>query len=328
MHHRFAVTAADVLIGAIIVLGVFGCGERSSDTSEDADLMAALRKIDPALIEYEQTGEFPVRMEEVRALATGPDDRIYVAGDQAIRVFDPAGEKRWEITLGGQPACLAVGGAEHAFPGRIYVAVGRRVEVFDAEGMPLLTWEDLGEKSLLTSLAVAEQDVFIADAGNKIVWHYDTSGKRKGRISARDDRRGIPGFVIPSPCFDLAVGPDELLRVVNPGALGIATFTFDGNLELFWAKRSSTLQGFFGCCNPAHVAVLSNGRLVTAEKGIPRVKIYTPDGEFVCVVAGPEQLDVVAADVAVDGRDRVLILDPDARSVRILEHQKTSSRAE
>ena len=60
MHTRSALTTAGVLAGAIIVLGVSGCGERSSDTSEeDVDLLAALRKIDPALVEYFENGQKP-----------------------------------------------------------------------------------------------------------------------------------------------------------------------------------------------------------------------------------------------------------------------------
>ena len=35
------------------------------------------------------------------------------------------------------------------------------------------------------------------------------------------------------------------------------------------------MADFFGCCNPAQLAVLPDGRFVTAEKGIPRVKIYS-----------------------------------------------------
>ena len=339
MNTRSAITAADVLIGlmialavivgAVAVLWVDTWGEPGGAPPEGTDDgLVKLGKIDPKLIRYEQTGEIPVGMEEVRALAVGPDGRIYVAGDKTIHVFDREGQRRSEIILDGEPRCLAVGGSEHAFPGRVYVGMKGHIELFDAEGTPEGAWDHLGEKALLTSLAAAEQDVFAADAGNRIVWRYDNSGKRQGRIGQRDDLRRIPGFVIPSPYFDLAVAPDGLLRVVNPGALRIEAYTFEGDLEASWAKRSATVQGFFGCCNPAHFAFLFDGRFVTAEKGIPRVKIYDRKGEFVCVVTGPEQLDVVAADLAVDGRDRVLILDPVAGSVRILELKSTPSRAE
>jgi len=35
-----------------------------------------------------------------------------------------------------------------------------------------------------------------------------------------------------------------------------------------WGKRSG-IADFFGCCNPAHLALLPDGRFVTSGKGIP-----------------------------------------------------------
>jgi hypothetical protein len=29
-----------------------------------------------------------------------------------------------------------------------------------------------------------------------------------------------------------------------------------------------------GCCNPACFALLSDGRIVTVEKGVPRIKVF------------------------------------------------------
>jgi sugar lactone lactonase YvrE len=292
------------------------------------------KKIDPARIRYEQTQEIPTGMEEARAIAVGPEDRIYVAGDRAIRVFDSAGSPGANIVLDGPPACLAVGGAEHAFPGRVYVGLRRRVQLLDPAGKPAGTWEVPGERVRLTSIAVAGDDVFVADCGGRVVVRYDVSGKRIGRIGQRDVKRGIPGLVIPSPFFDVAVAPDGLLWVVNPGARRLEAYTFDGKLERFWGKReSATLDGFFGCCNPAHLAILPDGRFVTAEKGLLRVKVYEADGQLDGVVAGPEQLEspsgaagpsrfdheLKAVDVAADSRGRVLILDLAGRSVLVYE---------
>lgn len=144
-------------------------------------------------------------------------------------------------------------------------------------------------------------------------------------------------FVVPSPYFPIAMGPDGLLRVSNPGAHRVEAFTLDGHLELAWGKPSERIEGFCGCCNPAHLAVLPDGRIVTAEKGIPRVKVYSAEGTFEGVVAGPESLspNLAAAtetredlrlhpvSVAADSRGRILVLDPVARCVKIfVENQK------
>ena len=99
-------------------------------------------------------------------------------------------------------------------------------------------------------------------------------------------------------------------------------------MEFYWGESTPRIEGFFGCCNPAHFALLADGRFVTAEKGIPRVKIYDAAGKFVCVVAGPKQVPVAAVDLATDRRGRILVLDPAARSVRIFEQKKAASGAE
>jgi hypothetical protein len=308
-----AVVAVIVLLSAIVCVAVVVRMDPWGESRTEQPMVP----IDPALIKYRQSGEIPVAMAEVRGLAVGPEDRIYVAGDRAIRVFDADGTARSKIALSGPPRCLAVGGAEHASPGRIYVGMSDHVELIDPSGAPAGRWPSLGQQALITSIAAAEKEVFVADAGNRIVCHYNADGQLQGKIGARDHARRIPGFVITSPYFDLAVGHDGLLYVVNPRALRLEAYTFQGDLELTWGKGSPEIDGFFGCCNPAHFAILADGRFVTAEKGIPRIKVYTPQGEFSCVVAGPEQMAVPAADVATDSHERVLVLDPAAKSVRI-----------
>ena len=340
MHTRRAVTKTDVLIGVTVLLAIIVAAvavlkfdpfaEQGGGGPGLDDDRETRRKIDPALIQYRQTGDdIPVEMQQVRGLAVGPDDQIYVAGDKAIGVLGAGGTRLTEISLDGEPRCLAVGDRQHVFPGRIYVGMNDHVEVLEAGRESAGVWKTLGEKALLTSIAVAEKDVFVADAGNRIVWRYDTAGKlSKGRIGTPDKARKIPGFLVTSAYFDLDVSPEGLLCVVNPRRLRIEAYTFDGDLESFWGKAASGIEGFFGCCNPVQFTLLSDGRFVTAEKGIPLVKLYSAEGEFICVVAGPEQVPAVAADVAADSRDRILILDPQAGSVRVFEHKESLSGAE
>jgi hypothetical protein len=291
------------------------------------------QKTDPALIGYRETGRIALKMIEPRGVAVGPEDRIYVAGDHLVHVFTPEGQRLQAIALEAGPRALAVGTAHHKSPGRIYVAMKSHVEVYDPQGHREASWESSREDALLTSVAVAESDVYVADARGRIVLRYSPEGKLLGSIGARDELRHIPGFVIPSPYFDVAVAPDGLLRVTNPGGHRIEAYTPGGDLEQHWGESSFAIRGFSGCCNPVNIAILPDGRVVTAEKGIPRVKVYTAEGKFVCVVAGPEALlpsraaneetrtehKLRVVDLAADSRARILILDPATRSVRIFE---------
>jgi sugar lactone lactonase YvrE len=268
-------------------------------------------------------------------VAVGPEDQIFVVGDQSLTAFTPQGEPIKTVALDDQPHCVAVAGADHAVAGRVYVGMKDRVEILDSLDSPAKSWESLGKKAILTSLAVADRDIFAADAGNRIVWHYDANGKQRGSIGGKDESRNIRGFIIYSPCFDVAIAPDGLLRVVNPGAHKIDAYTFDGHLELSWGKSGLEVPAFCGCCNPAALAILPDGRIVTGEKGIPRVKIYDAEGKFECVVVGPDvlapnlsavtetrdDLRLHPIDLATDSKSRIIVLDPNAKKVRIFEEK-------
>lgn len=317
-------------------------GEKGSGLPATFSLdLKRLIQIDPELIRYEQTSEFSVPLDNVRNIAVGAENRIYVAGDRAVLVFSAEGRQEASIPLSGEPSCLAVGGAEHAAAARIYVGVQQRIELFEPDGRSAGSWEMANENSRLTSIAVAKQDVFVADAGNRLVLRFDVTGKHVGTIGAPDPDRDMPTFVVPSAFFDVAVDADDLLYVANPGRLRIETLAFDGQLQTFWGQASPDLADFFGCCNPSQFAVLPSGQFVTSEKGIPRVKIYSAAGEFECVVAGPEQLGVAAGeigdpradsggtvfDVATDQNGRVLVLDQRTNRVRVFTLRKTKEEA-
>ncbi len=275
-----------------------------------------LRKTDPALIKYKQSGAISTGFQAVSAVAVDSKDRVYVAGDKSIRMFNNDGEVLSEIKLTDAPQCLAI-----ADDGTIYIGMENYIEVYDSARARRAKWESAGENAILTSIAVSENDIFAANASGRVVLRYDSSGKLVSRIGERDKERNIPGFVVPSPYFDLAIAPDGLLRVVNPGFLRIEAYTYDGDMEFFWGRASMGIEGFCGCCNPVNFVILPDGRFVTCEKGLPRVKIYDSQGVFESVVAETELFgesdNFFVLDVAVDSQGRIMVLDPMARAVRI-----------
>ncbi len=340
-----AVVLVAIVVGAVALWRSDRSGDSGSGLPAQFDYdLNAYKTIDPALFIARQTSQIPLSIQEPRSLATGPDDRIYVVGDRAIAIFNSDGTPRANIALNTPGHCLAVA-ARSDSPERLFVGMREHIELLAADGTLESAWPTLGDKALITSIALAEpagqSDIFVADAGNRVVLRLDRTGKLLGRIGRRDQRRHIPGLIIPSPYCDVAVSPDGLLRVANTGAHHIEAYTFDGDYEqpLTWGKASLKIAGFCGCCNPANFALLPDGRFITAEKGIPRVKIYTADGQFQGVVAGPETLAPTATiteetreehrlsvvDVAADSHGRVLVLDPAARQVRIFELDSKSS---
>jgi len=325
--------AIAVIVAIIAVVRLDTTGKRGSGLSKEFVYdVKDLAKIDPNLILYEETGAIGTGFKAARGIAVGFDGHVYVAGDKSIRVVFGSHRLPDDIKLADMPRCLTV-----TDDGKIYVGFKEHVEVYDGQGKRLATWQRLGDDAVLTSIAVSKNDVFVADAGNRIVHRFDTTGKLINRIGGKDKDRNIPGFVIPSPYFDLAVGRDGLLRVSDPGRHSIEAYTFDGDLEFSWGGFSAGVEGFCGCCNPVNFAILADENFVTCEKGLIRVKIYDPDGAFVCVVAGSEQLveggasrvsefgpgaQAGAFDVAVDARGRIFVLDTHKGVVRIFTRKK------
>lgn len=292
-----------------------------------------LSAVDPALIQYREAGKITTMAQHLHAIAVGPEDRVYLAAGKSIQVFSRDAVHLSELRLSDTPRCLTV-----TDDGTAYVGMRDHVEVYSPKGLWKGNWETLGRDAVLTSIAVSESDVFVADAGNRVVLRYDASGKLARRIGERDESRNILGFSVPSPYFDLAVSPDGLLRVANPGQHRVEAYTFDGDFEFSWGNPSMAIDGFCGCCNPVNFAMLPDGKFVTCEKGLPRVKVYSAEGGLESVVAGSEAFAKNARacglaggfsncrtggmDVAVDSRGCVFVMDPVERVVRIFESIK------
>jgi len=294
----------------LLILGTFACA---------GEVPRGMRSVAPEQIGWKEVGRFAVEgLQEPRAIAVDGKGEVYVASKQAIGVFSLDGKLLRTVKLAFEPRCLTVDKN-----GAIFAASDDRVWKVDKD-------KTIGSHAIpgavLTAVAVGEDHLFVADAGNRRVWQFErslTDGAKPKRFG-KDNTR----FIVPSPYFDLAVGADGLLRVVDPGRHRIKHFTQEGYHEvpLDWGTTGMKLQEFPTCCNPAHIALLSDGAVVTVEKKIPRVKVYELDGTLRSVVIDPEGLigkrdfDTFAprlvVDVAVGPDDEIYLLDPLAKEVR------------
>jgi hypothetical protein len=315
-----------LLTAAVIVLSVAGILyfgyrairlniQRTSLNPFEYDI-EEYKKIDPELVHFYEAGQIPVPLQSPHGLAVGPEDEIYVSGDSAVLVFNSSGTSLPSLSPGAPVNCLTVDSS-----GDIYMGRTDHIEVFDREGTLKSRWKSLGEESIITSIALTEKFVFVADAGRTIVWKCDKKGLKLQGIGQKDETKDIPGFVIPSPYFDVAIDPDGFLWAANTGRHSLENYTLQGDFRTSWGEFSMEIEGFCGCCNPTHFAFLEDGSFVTAEKGIPRIKVYNRIGNISSIVAGPDQFaeGTVGLDLAVDSKQRILVLDPFQKKVRIYE---------
>jgi sugar lactone lactonase YvrE len=283
-------------------------GRASASDSPYVYDVSAQRKVDSALVRFAEQTPIDLALDGPSALAVDSDNLLYVAGVRAVCVFAADERILRSFALERPARCLAV-----AARGQVLVGVSDHVDVYAATGGLQSAWASLGERAQLTSLAVSGRTVYAADCGNRAVWRFDPDGRLLGQIGA-DGRH----FIIPSPYFDVAAAPDNSVWIVNSGRLRLERYSADGTFLSAWGEAAMAIQGFCGCCNPSHIAVMSDGRVVTAEKGLPRVKVYRPDGKLDAVVATPDSFDAAATglDLAVDSTGRIRVLDPVRRQVR------------
>ena len=263
---------------------------------------------------YTEIPHWNPALKEIRCIAADHEGKIYVGGNGGVEIFTSYGKILNRFTIPGFATCMT-----RMDDGNLAIGMEDHLEIWTPTGVRVAAWDPPDSISYITSVASTPDLVYCADAGKKIVLQYNKNGKLLSRIGEKDPSKKIPGYVVPSPFFDVAVSPAGDLWVVNPGRHHFERYKPDGTLVSSWGEESLTLEGFTGCCNPSHFTFMNDGAFVTSEKGIERVKIYNPDGTFRCLVAGAASFDegTRGLDLACSSDGRILVLDPVRNQVRI-----------
>jgi hypothetical protein len=301
---------------------------RPGDASPFAYDVERFEKSDPKLVRYDEVTRFTCPHPGPKRICLDGENRVYVAGGNHVSVLTPEGAAVRDHELSDKARSVAC-----AADGTLYVGLREHVEVFDTDGRRLAQWETAGSKAWFTGMVASKEGLFVADAGNRVVLRCDRSGKVLGRLGAKNKEQNVPGLIVPSPYLDVDFGKDGLLRVNNPGRHRVELYTPEGELELSWGRAGAGVDAFCGCCNPVALAMLPDGRCVTCEKGLPRVKVYAADGKFESVVCGPEMFPkngqagsardtsdgtMGGLDATVDSRGRVYVLDLVTAEVHVM----------
>jgi len=272
------------------------------------------KTVDPSLVHYRETKNIPLGNRVPGGIDVFKGE-IYLTGENFIQVINPDGVQKLFVPIEGKGECIKTTENE------IIIGLTNEIRVYNHSGKLISVWKIEGGRTLVTSLAVKVNHLFVADAGSRRVLKYTVRGELLGEFEGKRDGNAGHGFIVPSANFDLVINSFGELWVVNPGEHAIENYSDDGQLRGYWAKSSMEIEGFTGCCNPAEISVLEDGSFVTSEKGLVRIKVYDASGKLLSVVAPPEKFkeEGHAPEVAVDQAGVIYALDFDTNKIRIFE---------
>lgn len=305
-----------IFVGARMagILDNFGIsGSRAVGDSYD-EKMSAYRRTDSKLVLYKEAKRLPARLKQPRGIAVDANGKLYIAGDKAVVIYAEDFSPQGGFSLSGAPYCIAV-----SPNGILYVGMRDHIETFDSRGKNAARWSSIGKDAYITSISLGKDEVWVADAGSRSIIKYDQTGQAIAVFGKKDKAKGVPGIIAPSPHLDVVAANGGSVWSTNPGRHIVDLYNADGSINRSWGKTSFESDGFSGCCNPTDIAVTTDGRFITSEKGLPRVKIYDAKGKFQGIVAGVETFapNIAGLDLAADAKGRIFVLDTASKTVRV-----------
>lgn len=272
------------------------------------------KEVDSSMIGYKEIRRLKIPGSKPRAILM-KDELLYLASGKKIYLISLMGQlmQTWDVSE--SPNALAW------FNNQLVVGFQHYFVLLDNKGKVVIRGEDLGQGSHITSLAAKGDQIVVADAGNRKVFWFNKKGEIEFATEGKRSPDDLHGFIIPSPYFDIAFDPDGKLWIVNPGKHAFEQYDDAGNYKANWSNSSFKIDGFSGCCNPAQMAIMADGSFLTSEKGLVRVKIYSPSGKLKTVVAGPADFKDSghAPEVVFDSRGIIYALDFDRNQIRVFK---------
>ncbi|MFN8210355.1 MAG: hypothetical protein U0T33_05235 [Bacteroidales bacterium] len=227
---------------------------------------------------------------KVKAVGVMRNGNVIIGGDSFLACYDPASKMLRNIQTGKEVSSIATSGDT------IFAATTETILLFNIDGKQFAEWGPYEDSAMITSVAVNNSYVVFADAHNKVLMLLD----KKGNLKEMLGKSGEP-FILPSPYFDVAIDQDNYIYVANTGRHRMEKRKTDGTVISMFGEPGTAPELFAGCCNPAHFTLIPGG-IITAEKGINRIKILSRDGKFVEFISSVNEfvksapLDVASAD--------------------------------
>ncbi|MFO7573707.1 MAG: hypothetical protein R6W67_00940 [Bacteroidales bacterium] len=277
MNRRFGAILAIIVIvifAAFIVWDITS-GSLFSD-KKPVETTIAITYPEPAW-QLSRTHDFPGA--KLKAIAVAPDGRIAVGGEYFLTILDSGLNILWDTDSYESIEAIAIHG------NIVYAATESTIMLYTLAGDFITEWGPYEDNSLITSLSANDNHVAVADAAYRRVWILSLDGSLTNFFGHEGEK-----FIIPSPCFDIHIKPDNTILVVNPGKQRIETRDLKGNIISSFGEPGLAPEAFSGCCNPSHFAMIDENQVVTSEKGVSRIKVMKTTGELMEYVATPDLL--------------------------------------
>ena len=229
-----------------------------------------------------------------------------------VRVITPKDELKatWKMPFQPQAICARSDGTA--------IVAGRgKVAVVGKDGKVTKTGEipSASRYSSAAGAATIGDDVFVCAYGGRTgfsVYRFNSKlGDRKEIV------KGLRGC-----CGQQDITSDgKSLYVAECARHRVVKYDRNGKMISSFGKRDRTgVEGFGGCCEPKNLCFGPDGDLYTGSSANARIKRYTPDGKFVCIVGSPKStrgcLRVTLA-ISKDG-SRIYFLDSGKNVIRVM----------
>lgn len=314
------------LLGGALAGGVTlsGCGKPNVDQGKifQNDPGPGM-DYDPSMVKWSREEGYDIAMDGAKNLRILPSGGVVVSGAEGLESVNISGYNGPAlIPTVSEPRFDFIEGPKGGFFTVSRQDIIHHTSAEDHQGTLILS---LGGNAYLTNIETDGESLYVADMGNRLFWNVSLEGRMIAKWGEKDPEKNQPGLVVPSPYLELTLDAQNRLWGVNPGRHSVDLYDENFAVVRSWGFASARTPGFCGCCNPTHLIALADGTFLTCEKGLPRVKQYSPKGELIGLVVPPDHFEAGNESIVIAARsaEDVLVMNPVAH--KIWRYKKTVS---
>ena len=256
------------------------------------------------------------------AICGGDKDHVYALSGKTVTMYDSKGAsvKTWTLPETIKATAIAVDANGVMFVGG-QTAEGMAVVKLKTDDTAAVeaTWKVPGG---MTNLKAGKDGVFVSDYAARCIRMLDAKTGKLVRTIGQD-KSGKPNGMFATCCgiLDFAIDKNNRLVVGNLGQHRVTICSSTGAVASAWGASGEKPADFCGCCNPVSVAVTADGKVITAEKTIPRVKVYGAGGRPLLAMSAAGQFPPSCGKLPVvtDAEGTIYALDFSTGKIKVFK---------